>query len=183
MYTSTAKVYPCSTYDVQMDYETSTAANIRDLRHISVRFVLFLRQNVTDTYVQFGKECICAPLLVDFIIQWLLQKKGGGIIRPVVLLFQLLLYRQCSFFFLLNNMVIRDTLLLIYPRDLEIKDTSITSIFAPVDTIGRLYTTLNDNCVHFSFQIRNFPYLSSYITYISSVWCIHIIADPLLQSL
>ena len=111
------------------------------------------------------------------------ERGGGGIIRPVVLLFQLLLYRQCSFFFLLNNMVIRDTLLLIYPRDLEIKDTSITSIFAPVDTIGRLYTTLNDNCVHFSFQIRNFPYLSSYITYISSVWCIHIIADPLLQHL
>jgi hypothetical protein len=32
-----------------------------------------------------------------------------------------------------------------------------------VDTIGRLHTNLNDKRDHFSFQIMNFPFLSSYI--------------------
>jgi len=91
-------------------------------------------------------------MLVDFLIQWLLQKKGK-IISPV-LLFQLLLYRQCS----------------VYPSELEIKDTTITAksasyldLHLSVDTIGRLYTKLNDKRDHFNFQIMNFPFLSSYI--------------------
>jgi hypothetical protein len=59
---------------------------------------------------------------------------------------------------------------LIYPSELEIKDTTITAksasyldLHLSVDTIGRLYTKLNDKRDHFSFQIMNFPFLSSYI--------------------
>jgi hypothetical protein len=38
MYTSTAKVYPYSTYHVQLDYETSTAANIFDIYLLGLYF-------------------------------------------------------------------------------------------------------------------------------------------------
>ena len=178
MYTSTAKVYPYSTYHVQLDYETSTAANIFDIYLLGLYFFQDKRLLI-PMFSLAKKDLYVHPCLQILSYNGYYKRRGGNdqaspfISASVV---------QTMFFFL-NNMVIRDTLHLIYPRDLEIKDTSITSKFAPVDTIGRLYTKLNDNCVHFSFQIRNFPYMSSYITYISSVWCIHIIADPLLQSL
>ena len=57
-----------------------------------------------------------------------------------------------------------------YHSELEIKNTTITAksasyldLHLSVDTIGRLYIKLDDKRDHFSFQIMNFPFLSSYI--------------------
>ena len=66
-----------------------------------------------------------------------------------------------------------DILHLIYPSQLEIKDTTDTAKYASyldlhleIDTRGRLNTKLYDKRDDFDFQIVNFPFLSGNIDFI-----------------
>ena len=58
----------------------------------------------------------------------------------------------------------------IYPKELEIKDTTDAPkwanylvLYLEFDEYGKLYTRLHDNREDFDFLIVNFPYLSSNI--------------------
>ena len=70
----------------------------------------------------------------------------------------------------LNNPYFSQYLHLIYPSELEIKDTTATrrtasylELFLNIDTDDRLYTKIYDKLVDFNFQIINFSFLNSKI--------------------
>ena len=84
----------------------------------------------------------------------------------------------------LNNTKVAEYLEFIYPRELEIKETTETTASSPyldcylyIDN-GKLTTRLNDKRDDFNFPIVNFPFLSSnipsapaYGVYVSQLIC------------
>ena len=70
----------------------------------------------------------------------------------------------------LNNSRFGDFLHLIYPSQLEIKDTTDTvksasylDLHLEIDTRGRLYTKLHEKHDNFDFPVMNFPFFSGNI--------------------
>ena len=98
-------------------------------------------------------------------LQSLLDKKD----RKLALSFNLT-FRYIDDVLSLNNPRFGDYLHLIYPKELEIKDTtdsrrsaSYLDLFLEIDTQGRLCTKLYDKRDDFNFPIVNFPFLCSNI--------------------
>lgn len=115
----------------------------------------------------------CAPLLADLFLfsyeaefpQGLLQKKNKKLAQSF----------NFSFLYIddvlsINNSRFIDFVNLIYPSELETKDTTITNksasyldLFLEIEFTGKLSTKLYDKRDDFSFPIVNFPFLSSNI--------------------
>ena len=146
-----------------------------------VRMLDFLIDNV---FVEFGGQVFqqtvgipmgtnCAPLLADLFlysyeaafIQGLIQKKQKTLARCFNFSF-----RYIDDVLSLNNDKFRDSLHLIYPSELEIKETTDTTKSASyldlclsINSKGQLNTKLYDKRDDFNFPIVNFPFLSSNI--------------------
>ena len=146
-----------------------------------VRMLDFLIDNI---FVEFGglafQQTIgipmgtnCAPLLADLFlysyeaefIQGLMQKKQKKLAQSFNFSF-----RYIDDVLSLNNPHFKDYLHLIYPSELEIKDTTDTNRSASyldlllfIDDGGRLKSNLYDKRDDFDFKIVNFPFLSSNI--------------------
>ena len=142
-----------------------------------VRMLEFLIDNI---FVEFGGRVFqqtvgipmgtnCAPLLADLFlysyeaefIQGLLQKKQKKLAQSFNFSF-----RYIDDVLSLNNPQFKDYLHLIYPKELEIKDTTDTSksasyldLFLFIDDNGRLKSKLYDKRDDFNFKIVNFPFL------------------------
>ena len=115
----------------------------------------------------------CAPLLADLFlysyeaefIQNLLKKKDKKLARSFNFTF-----RYIDDVLSLSNSNFSEYLHLIYPAELEIKDTteslrsaSYLDLFLEIDNKGNLCTRLYDKRDDFNFPIVNFPFLSSNI--------------------
>ena len=115
----------------------------------------------------------CAPLLADLFLhsyeaeflQGLLQKKYRKLAQTFNFSF-----RYIDDVLSLNNSRFCDYLHLIYPSELEIKDTTDTpksasylDLHLEIDNGGRLTTKLYDKRDDFTFPIVNFPFISSNI--------------------
>ena len=116
----------------------------------------------------------CAPLLADlflysyeaeFLQNLLKDKKKKHLAKSFNFTF-----RYIDDVLSLNNPHFSECLHLIYPSELEIKDTTDTrrsasylDLFLEIDTDGRLKTKIYDKRDDFSFPIVNFPFLSSNI--------------------
>ena len=135
---------------------------------------------IDNIFVQFGGRVFqqtigipmgtnCAPLLADLFLhsyeadflQSLLDKKD----RKLALSFNLT-FRYIDDVLSLNNPRFGDFLHLIYPKELEIKDTtdseksaSYLDLHLEIDTQGELSTKLYDKRDDFNFPIVNFPFL------------------------
>ena len=135
---------------------------------------------IDNIFVQFGGRVFqqtigipmgtnCAPLLADLFLhsyeadflQSLLNKKD----RRLALSFNLT-FRYIDDVLSLNNSRFGDFLHLIYPQELEIKDTtdsgrsaSYLDLHLEIDNQGRLCTKLYDKRDDFNFPIVNFPFL------------------------
>ena len=146
-----------------------------------VQMVDFLIDNI---FVQFGGRVFqqtigipmgtnCAPLLADLFLysyeadflDGLLKKKEKTLARTFNFSF-----RYIDDVLSLNNPRFGDFLHLIYPIELEIKDTTDTvksasylDLYLEIDTRGRLNTKLYDKRDDFDFPIVNFPFLSGNI--------------------
>ena len=146
-----------------------------------VRMLDFLIDNI---FVEFGGRIFqqtigipmgtnCAPLLADLFlysyeadfIQGLLKKKEKKLARSFNYSF-----RYIDDVLSLNNSRFIDYVHLIYPNELEIKDTTDTEksasyldLFLYIDNGGRLNSKLYDKRDDFDFPIVNFPFLSSNI--------------------
>ena len=115
----------------------------------------------------------CAPLLADLFlysyeadfIQGLLRDKKKALAKSFNFTF-----RYIDDVLSLNNDKFKDFLHLIYPNELEIKDTTDTmksasylDLFLEIDNTRHLKTKLYDKRDDFNFPIVNFPFLSSNI--------------------
>ena len=115
----------------------------------------------------------CAPLLADLFlysyeaefIQGLMQKGEKKLAQSFNFTF-----RYIDDVLSLNNNRFSDHLHLIYPSELEIKDTTDTNksasyldLFLEITIDGRLQTKIYDKRDDFNFPIVNFPFLSSNI--------------------
>ena len=146
-----------------------------------VRMLDFLIDNI---FVEFGGRIFqqtigipmgtnCAPLLADLFlysyeadfIQGLLQKKEKKLTQSFNYSF-----RYIDDVLSLNNCRFIDYVHLMYPNELEIKDTTDTvktasylDLFLFIDSGGRLNSKLYDKRDDFAFSIVNFPFLSSNI--------------------
>ena len=145
-----------------------------------IKMLNFLIDNV---FVQFGGRLFqqtvgipmgtnCAPLLADLFLysyesEFLdgLKKKDKKLARSFNFSF-----RYIDDVLSLNNPRFGDFLHLIYPDELEIKDTTDTpksacylDLHLEIDSTGKLNTKLFDKRDSFNFQIVNFPFLSSNI--------------------
>ena len=138
---------------------------------------------IDNVFVQFGGRLFqqtvgipmgtnCAPLLADLFLysyesEFLdgLKKKDKKLARSFNFSF-----RYIDDVLSLNNPRFGDFLHLIYPDELEIKDTTDTpksacylDLHLEIDSTGKLNTKLFDKRDSFNFQIVNFPFLSSNI--------------------
>ena len=145
-----------------------------------IKMLQFLIDNI---FVQFGGRMFqqtvgipmgtnCAPLLADLFLysfeaEFLdgLKKKDKHLARSFNLSF-----RYIDDVLSLNNARFGDYLHLIYPKELEIKDTTDTPTSASyldlhleIDSRGKLKTKHFDKRNSFNFPIVNFPFLSSNI--------------------
>ena len=145
-----------------------------------IKMLQFLIDNI---FVQFGGRMFqqtvgipmgtnCAPLLADLFLysfeaEFLdgLKKKDKHLARSFNFSF-----RYIDDVLSLNNARFGDYLHLIYPKELEIKDTTDTPTSASyldlhleIDSRGKLKTKLFDKRDSFNFPIVNFPFLSSNI--------------------
>jgi hypothetical protein len=115
----------------------------------------------------------CAPLLAYFLlysyeldfIQWLLKKNEKKPARSFNLTFGYI-----DDVLSLNNSRFGDFVYLIYPIELELKDTTDTDrsasyldLHLEIDSEGRLRTYLYDKRDDFNFPIVNFPFICSNI--------------------
>ena len=115
----------------------------------------------------------CAPLLADLFlytyeaefIQTLVKSKKKKLAQSFNLTF-----RYIDDVLSLSNTKFEDHLHLIYPNELEIKNTTDTQksasyldLYIQIDKNGHLNTKLYDKRDDFNFQIVNFPFLSSNI--------------------
>ena len=139
---------------------------------------------IDNIFVEFGGQIFqqstgipmgtnCAPLLADLFlysyevefIQNLVKQKKFSIAKAFNLTF-----RYIDDVISLNNPTFNEYLPLIYPPELEIKETtesrssaSYLDIFLEFDTNGHLSTRLYDKRDDFNFTIINFPNLDSNI--------------------
>ena len=118
-------------------------------------------------------ETNCAPLSADLFlysyearfIQGLLQKKEKKIAKSFSFSF-----RYIDDVLSLNNPQFKDYLHLIYPSELEIKETTDTptsasylDLYLYIDDSGHLKSKIYDKRDDFDFPIVNFPFLGSNI--------------------
>lgn len=146
-----------------------------------INMLNFLIDNI---FVEFGGRIFqqtigipmgtnCAPLLADLFlysyeaefIQGLMQKGEKKLAQSFNFTF-----RYIDDVLSLNNNRFSDHLHLIYPSELEIKDTTDTNksasyldLFLEITIDGRLQTKIYDKRDDFNFPIVNFPFLSSNI--------------------
>ena len=139
---------------------------------------------IDTIYVAFGDHVFqqsvgipmgtnCTPLLADLFlysyeaefVQKLLRDKN----KKLAVSFSLT-YRYIDDVLSINNHNFHKYVHLIYPGELDIKDTtesdrsaSYLDILLNIDSNGRLTTTLYDKCDDFNFAIVNFPSLCSNI--------------------
>ena len=139
---------------------------------------------IDNIFVQFGGRVFqktidtpigsnCAPLLADLFLysyeadflEGLLKKKERKLAQTFNFSF-----RYIDDVLSLNNSRFGDYLHLIYPNELEIKDTTDTTksasyldLHLEIDSRGRLQTKLYDKRDDFTFPIVNFPFLCSNI--------------------
>ena len=139
---------------------------------------------IDNIYVVFGDQVFqqsvgipmgtnCAPLLADLFlysyeaefVQKLLRDKN----KKLAVSFNLT-YRYIDDVLSINNHNFHNYVHLIYPEELDIKDTtesdrsaSYLDILLNIDSNGRLTTTLYDKRDDFNFAIVNFPFLCSNI--------------------
>ena len=165
------------TYFVKHNSESKQKYTEEDV----IKMLEFLIDNI---FVQFGglvfQQTIgipmgtnCAPLLADLFlhsyeaefIEGLLRNKEKKLARSFNSSF-----RYIDDVLSLNNPRFGDFLHTIYPKELEIKDTTDSSksasyldLFLEIDRQGRLRTRLYDKRDDFSFPIVNFPFLCSNI--------------------
>ena len=115
----------------------------------------------------------CAPLLADLFlysyeaefIKYLVQQKKVSVVKTFNLT-----SRYIDDVISLNNSKFSDYLSMIYPPELEIKETtesaasaSYLDIFLEFDSNGHLSTRLYDKRYDFDFTIITFPHLDSNI--------------------
>ena len=136
---------------------------------------MFGNQDVFQQTVGIPMGTSCAPLLADlflylyeaeFVQNLLCEKK-----KSLAMTFNLT-FRYIDNVLSINNSYFHTYVDLIYPSELEIKDTTESSISASYldilvnrDINGKLTTQLYDKQDDFSFSIVNFPYLCSKLTY------------------
>ena len=139
---------------------------------------------IDNIFVEFGGHIFqqtvgipmgtnCAPLLADLFLysyeakflQGLLQKKDKKLAQSFNFSF-----RYIDDVLSLNNPKFTDYLHLIYPNELEIKETTDTpnsasylDLYLYIDNDRRLKSKLYDKRDDFNFPIVNFPFLSSNI--------------------
>ena len=166
-----------ATYFVKDDTTSKTFYTEKDI----IRMLDFLIDNI---FVEFGghvfQQCIgipmgtnCAPLLADLFlysyeaefIQNLIKQKKVSVAKSFNST-----SRYIDDVISLNNPRFNDYLSMIYPPELEIKETtesassaSYLDIFLEFDATGHLSTRLYDKRDDFNFAIINFPHLDSNI--------------------
>jgi hypothetical protein len=86
----------------------------------------------------------------------------------------------------INNHIFHNYVHLIYPDELEMKNTkesdksaSYLDILLNIDSNGRLIISLYDKCDYFDFAIVNFPFLCSKHTAFTCLWCIYLSVDSI----
>ena len=165
------------TYFVKYETTSKTFYSEKDI----IGMIDFLIDNI---FVEFGglifQQCTgipmgtnCAPLLADLFlysyeaefIQNLVKQKKISVAKSFNLTF-----RYIDDVISFNNSEFNNYLSMIYPPELEIKETtesnsstSYLDIFLKYDTNGHLSTRLYDKRDDFNFTIINFPYLDSNI--------------------
>ena len=166
-----------STYFVKYDTNAKVFYTEKDI----ISMLEFLIDNI---FVEFGghifQQCTgipmgtnCAPLLADLFlysyeaefIQSLVRQKKLSVAKAFNFTF-----RYIDDVISLNNSIFSDYLPMIYPPELEIKETtesvssaSYLDIFLEFDSNGDLSTRLYDKRDDFNFTIINFPHLDSNI--------------------
>ena len=89
----------------------------------------------------------------------------------------------------INNPRFAEFLPLIYPPELEIKETTDTAssasffdLYLEFDDSGQLSTKINDKRDDFNYKIRIFfKYVQQYTNF-SCIWCLHLAIDSLCKS-
>ena len=161
--------------------QENTASDKKFTEHEVVGMLEFLIDNI---FVEFGGEIFqqtvgipmgtnCAPLLADLFLYsyeadfiQMLLKRGD---KKLACSFNYT-YRYIDDVLSLNNSKFSDYLHVIYPDELQIKDTTDSSksaayldLYLEIDHKGTLCTRLYDKRDDFNFPIINFPVLSSNI--------------------
>ena len=92
-------------------------------------------------------------------------------------------YRYIDDVLSINNSRFAEFLPLIYPPELEVKETTDTSssasfldLYLEFDDSGQLSTKIYDKRDDFNFKIINFPNMCSSF---SCIWCLHLTIDSL----
>ena len=85
----------------------------------------------------------------------------------------------------INNSRFTAFLPLIYPPELEVKETTYTAppasfldLYLEFDDSGQISTKIYDKRDDFIFKIINFPYVQQYTSF-SCIWCLHLAIDSL----
>ena len=86
----------------------------------------------------------------------------------------------------MNNLTFNDYIDIIYPKELDIKDTTdapkcvnYLDLHLEFDEDGKLFTPLYDKRDDFDFPIVNFPYLGTKYSRIPCIWCFCFTVDTL----
>ena len=164
-------------YFVQKESKSNNKYTEEDI----IKMLNFLIDNI---FVQFGGRLFqqtvgipmgtnCAPLLADLFLysyeadflDGLIKNKDKKLAKSFNFSF-----RYIDDVLSLNNSRFGDYIHLIYPNELEIKDTtdspksaSYLDLYLEIDSRGKLNTKLYDKRDDFNFPIVNFPFLSSNI--------------------
>ena len=94
-------------------------------------------------------------------------------------------YRYIDDVLSINNSRFAEFLPLIYPPELEVKETTDTAssasfldIYLEFDDSGQRSTKIYDKRDDFDFKIINFPNVQQYTSF-SCIWCLHLAIDSL----
>ena len=165
--------------------------------------IKMLEYLIDNIFVEFGGRTFqqtigipmgtnCAPLLADLFlysyeaefVQSLLQAGKKHLAQQFNFT-----YRYIDDVLSLKNTKFAEYLEFIYPRELEIKETTETSAsssyldcYLYIDN-GKLITRLYDKRDDFNFPIVNFPFLSSNIPFCTSIRRLRFTVNPLCQNL
>ncbi|CAC5383024.1 unnamed protein product [Mytilus coruscus] len=127
----------------------------------------------------------CEPLLADLFLysyeadlnQNLLKDKK----RKHISIFFSFTFRYIDDVLSLNKPYFSQYLNLVFPSELEMKDTTDTrrtasylDLFLHIDTDGRLHIKIYDERDDFNTSIINFSFLASNITLSHRIWCLHL---------
>ena len=95
-------------------------------------------------------------------------------------------YRYIDDVLSINNSRFAEFLPLIYPPELEVKETTDTAssasfldLYLEFDDSGQLSTKIYDKRDDFNFKIINFPKHVQQYTSFSCIWCLHLAIDSL----